>query len=106
MKIAFYAPMKPPDHPVPSGDRTMARLLVRALETAGHEVRLACRLRSRDPRGEPSRQVVENALRWGVVSTGSSLRRHRSPALAALSPLCNLASLAGCAAGLAARRRR
>ncbi|HMG51751.1 MAG TPA: glycosyltransferase, partial [Inquilinus sp.] len=26
MKVAFYAPMKPPGHPVPSGDRCMARL--------------------------------------------------------------------------------
>ena len=24
--VAFYAPLKPPDHPSPSGDRTMARL--------------------------------------------------------------------------------
>jgi hypothetical protein len=40
MKVAFYATMKPPDDPVPSGDRTMARLLVKALETAGHEVEL------------------------------------------------------------------
>ena len=29
--IAFYAPMKSPDHPAPSGDRTMARLLLKAL---------------------------------------------------------------------------
>ncbi len=57
MKVAFYAPMKPPDHPVPSGDRTMARLLVKALETAGHEVTLACRLRSREPTGDPARQA-------------------------------------------------
>ena len=38
MRIAFYAPMKPPNHPVPSGDRTMARLMMAALELAGHEV--------------------------------------------------------------------
>ena len=57
VKIAFYAPMKPPDHPVPSGDRTMARLLIRALETAGHSVELACRLRSREPDGNPQRQA-------------------------------------------------
>ena len=36
MRIAFYAPLKPPDHPVPSGDRRMARLLMAALATAGH----------------------------------------------------------------------
>jgi glycosyltransferase involved in cell wall biosynthesis len=38
MRIAFYAPMKSPNHPVPSGDRLMAQLLVRALEMAGHSV--------------------------------------------------------------------
>ncbi|WP_064695591.1 glycosyltransferase family 4 protein [Rhizobium aegyptiacum] len=38
MRIAFYAPMKSPNHPVPSGDRLMARLLIRALELAGHQV--------------------------------------------------------------------
>ncbi|MCM2290713.1 glycosyltransferase family 4 protein [Allorhizobium sp. BGMRC 0089] len=46
MKIAFYAPLKSPDHPVPSGDRLMARLLIEALRLAGHEVTLASRLRA------------------------------------------------------------
>ena len=40
-KIAFYAPLKPPDHPIPSGDRQMARMLFAALEHAGYEVDLA-----------------------------------------------------------------
>jgi hypothetical protein len=35
MRIAFYAPMKPPDHPQPSGDRRMANLLMQALRLAG-----------------------------------------------------------------------
>ena len=46
MKLAFYAPMKPPDHPVPSGERQMARLLMRALAQAGFTPELASRLRS------------------------------------------------------------
>jgi glycosyltransferase involved in cell wall biosynthesis len=46
MRIAFYAPMKSPDHPVPSGDRQMARLLVKALERAGHSVEIASELRT------------------------------------------------------------
>ncbi len=46
MKIAFTAPMKPLDDPVPSGDRTMGRLIVKALETAGHDVRTATRFRA------------------------------------------------------------
>ncbi len=57
MRIAFYAPMKPPDHPVPSGDRRMARLLMRALRLAGHEVSLASRLRSWEGAGDRRRQA-------------------------------------------------
>ena len=56
MRVAFYAPLKPPDHPVPSGDRLLAGLLQSALRRAGHEVELACRLRSREPKGDPGRQ--------------------------------------------------
>lgn len=54
MRIAFYAPLKPPDHPVPSGDRQMARLLMAALRHGGHTVELASRFRShrKEPSGE------------------------------------------------------
>lgn len=55
MKIAFYAPMKHPDSPVPSGDRTMARNLIRALERH-HTVGVASRFCSRDGAGDPVRQ--------------------------------------------------
>ena len=56
MRIAFYAPLKPPDHPVPSGDRLLARTFVAALRHAGHDVSLASRLRSRDGSGDSLRQ--------------------------------------------------
>ncbi len=62
MRIAFYAPMKAPDHAVPSGDRQMARLLIEALGRAGHEVELASRLRSRDGTGDPVRQARLQAI--------------------------------------------
>ncbi|MDJ0943422.1 MAG: glycosyltransferase family 4 protein [Kiloniellales bacterium] len=62
MRVAFYAPLKPPDHPVPSGDRLLAGLFQSALRRAGHEVELACRLRSRDPLGDPLRQARLRAL--------------------------------------------
>jgi glycosyltransferase involved in cell wall biosynthesis len=39
--------MKAPDHPVASGDRLMARLLIRCLEAAGHRVTVASTLRLR-----------------------------------------------------------
>jgi len=56
MRIALYAPLKAPNHPVPSGDRRMARLLVAALERAGHEVMIASRFRSREAEGDRARQ--------------------------------------------------
>jgi glycosyltransferase involved in cell wall biosynthesis len=46
MRIAYYAPLKSPDHPVPSGDRQMARMLKAALELAGYTVELASQFRS------------------------------------------------------------
>ncbi len=42
-KIAFYAPIKPPDHPIASGDRQMARMLLGALQRAGYDAFLASR---------------------------------------------------------------
>lgn len=57
MRIAFYAPMKPPDDPVPSGDRTMARALIAALEGSDlGTVRVTSTLRSRDGVGDPAAQ--------------------------------------------------
>ena len=51
MRVAFYAPMKPPGHPVPSGDRRMARAFMALLDDLGHEVELASRLRTFDRDG-------------------------------------------------------
>ncbi|MGP1394840.1 MAG: glycosyltransferase family 4 protein [Inquilinaceae bacterium] len=55
MKVAFYAPMKPPGHAVPSGDRRMARLFMAALRRGGHRVTLASRLRAWDDGTDPGR---------------------------------------------------
>lgn len=54
--IAFYAPMKSPNHPSPSGDRTMARLLLKALRRAGFAPALASELRTYEPDGDAARQ--------------------------------------------------
>ena len=67
MRLAFYAPMKPPDHPVPSGDRTIARSLIAALEAAGAGVTLASRLRTRDGAGDPALQ--QDLIRQADVKT-------------------------------------
>ena len=52
MRIAFYAPLKSPDHPVPSGDRRVAQLFFAALRVAGHDAFLASRFRSYEGRGD------------------------------------------------------
>lgn len=63
MSIAFYAPMKPPDHTVASGDRTIARGLMKALRMTGHDVALASTLQTRDGKGEPvvQQRLIEDA---------------------------------------------
>ena len=63
MRLAFYAPLKPPNHPVPSGDRAMARALIHALEYIGAEVILASTLRTRDGAGDThvQRQLIDEA---------------------------------------------
>jgi glycosyltransferase involved in cell wall biosynthesis len=63
MKIAFYSPLKSPNHPVPSGDRLMARLLIEALTMAGHEVSVASELRSfqKDPNDQDQAKLDAEA---------------------------------------------
>src|SRR5947209_5693008 len=56
MRVAFYAPLKPPDHPVPSGDRRVGQLFLRALRLAGYEPVLASRLSSYEGAGDRERQ--------------------------------------------------
>jgi glycosyltransferase involved in cell wall biosynthesis len=73
LRIAFYAPLKAPDHPRPSGDRRMAQLLMEALRLGGHEVALACRLRSWDGSGARARQ--ERLKELGRRAAGGYLRR-------------------------------
>lgn len=59
-RVAFYAPMKAPDNPTPSGDREMARNLISAIAAGGDHVDLVSRLRIYDKTGDP---LVQNALR-------------------------------------------
>ncbi len=59
MSVAFYAPLKPADHPTPSGDRTMARALISALKLGGYDVAVASDLRLYDGAGD---SVAQDAL--------------------------------------------
>ena len=56
MRVAFYAPLKAPDSGKPSGDKLIANGLITALKRGGHEVELASRFRTREPRGDEQRQ--------------------------------------------------
>ena len=56
MRVGFYAPMKPPNHPSPSGDRTLAQLLIEAITLAGHEVQVMSEFRSLDILGNSDSQ--------------------------------------------------
>jgi glycosyltransferase involved in cell wall biosynthesis len=76
MRIAFYAPMKHPDDPRPSGDRQMARLLCAALARAGFAVESTCRFCSFDGGGNALRQSRLADL--GDRLASSLLRRYEN----------------------------
>jgi len=56
VRIAFYAPLKPPTHVTPSGDRRVAGLLMDALERVADKVELVSTFRSFDADGDAARQ--------------------------------------------------
>jgi len=56
-KVAFYAPLKSPFHHIPSGDREIARLMMRALRLADYEVDLISEVISYQKR--PSNDLYE-----------------------------------------------
>ena len=58
MRIAFYAPLKPPTHGTPSGDRRVASLLMEGLSRAGQRVELVSTFRSYDGEGDAERQAA------------------------------------------------
>lgn len=70
MRIAFYAPLKPPTHGTPSGDRRVAVLYMEALALAGHRVELVSTFRSYDGTGDAARQA---ALREQGIALGRRL---------------------------------
>lgn len=70
LSIAFYAPLKSPDHPVPSGDRQMARMLIACLEGAGHRVEVISALRAFLP-------APDDAARWASLQAEAAAERDR-----------------------------
>lgn len=60
-RVAFYAPMKPPTHPVPSGDRAFARALLAAIATDDTEVSLISTIQTHDSKGVTAQQAILRA---------------------------------------------
>ena len=75
LKIAFYAPLKSPNHPRPSGDRRIAQLFIEALELAGCEVELASELRAWEGNGDPRRQAEIKAQ--GLQTAARLIAKYR-----------------------------
>ena len=80
MRIGFYAPLKPPDHPVPSGDRRVARGFMGLLDRLGHNVEVVSRFRSFDRHGDAARQDRVRVI-------GGSLARRLTRRCVSGSPL-------------------
>ncbi len=74
-RIAFYAPLKAPSHPTPSGDRRMGRLLIQAIEAAGGSVQQASDFRSYDGRGDADRQLA--VRREGAALAAELIEQYR-----------------------------
>lgn len=69
--------MKPPDHPVPSGDRQVGRLLWRALERAGHRVAYGSEMRIYDGAGDDRHQrMIEDAAAQETQTLLAAYRRY------------------------------
>lgn len=65
MTIAFYAPLKPHDHPIPSGDRRMAGLLLDALHLIDQKVQVVSRLRAYEGQGD---RGIQEAIRHKAIT--------------------------------------
>lgn len=77
MRIAFYAPLKPPDSKQPSGDLKMAQLLHKSMCINDHDVKLESRLRSWDSKGDANFQARLEAI--GDRISDRLIHRYFSP---------------------------
>ena len=84
-RIAFYAPLKHPDHPEPSGDRTFARLFLAALERAGYDPFVASTFMSYQKRPSAERFETQRTKggseRGRLISAWEALDAAERPAL-------------------------
>ncbi|GAA6201872.1 glycosyltransferase family 4 protein [Aquicoccus sp. SU-CL01552] len=73
-RVAFYAPMKPPGDPTPSGDREMARNLIAAIGARGAEVIVVSDLKLHEKSGDPARQAdLQQAAKAEIARLSNTL---------------------------------
>ena len=82
-EIAFYSPLKPADHPTPSGDRLMARQLIHCLGEAGCSVEIASRLRVfiKEPDNQAAFAELEHQAELEMQRLRDHWKRNQIPAL-------------------------
>src|SRR3984893_5263628 len=76
MRVLLHTPLKPPDHPVPSGDREMARGFSRLLTRLGHRVIMPAA--SRVAQGVPDPEAHLDLERRARKQAGRLIDRWRS----------------------------
>ncbi|MEN0040023.1 MAG: glycosyltransferase family 4 protein [Pseudomonadota bacterium] len=64
-RLAFYAAIKPPDHPIASGDRLIAGNLAKALGLAGYDVELASRFIAYSKR--PAAEILAERMAYALA---------------------------------------
>ncbi len=78
MRIGFYAPLKHPDHPIPSGDRRVARQFLAVFKSAGFAVDIMSSLRSWEGQGCVSAQrAIRRCARLEVARIMESYQHTR-----------------------------
>ncbi len=82
-RIAFFAPLKSPNHPVPSGDRLMAQQLCSALSAGGAEVVLTSDLRCYlpDPSDRNAAEALSQAAAQAIIRLQALWEQTGPPAL-------------------------
>jgi glycosyltransferase involved in cell wall biosynthesis len=81
--LFFYAPLKSPDDPVPSGDRAVARLLMSGLRSAGFDPRVASTFRAFSRDGGDQGEILDRGRREAerLVEAVANLPCERRPRL-------------------------
>ena len=82
-RIAFYSPLKPAGHPIPSGDGLMGGLLIDCLTRAGYKVDIASQLRVflKDPNDEAYKYIQMDQANLEIQRLNKVWKQHGAPRL-------------------------